>query len=356
MATLPKFPHTLQDRLSWFKKMDLYLNDHFGLRMEMIKWNNALRFHVFGDVNAIQLTAGKNGYLFFNSHNAQYPLSMIHFLCGRQSKTDDYQHMAKTASEFMQLALSNFSNSYLLIVPTKPIVYQEQLPDWLRQQCSGFTPPVAEVIAQLRREKNLKNRIIYPLAEMRSMTLQHEIYTRPTFHWVGDGAHPVAQFIASNYFHLPMTATLSTLPKKELADMQSFFPGVRLENNLNEPDYQNAGITECRGGKCFPEFALFADKIGDMSRFTQKNKLGMKLLIISDSFGQGISGMFSEYFSEVWHISTNSFNLLTSDELSMVKKISLQQFQPDYILYVLHDASIGYFNQNVKMFLTTTKS
>lgn len=355
MATLPTVPQSLEERLSWFKKMDLYLNDHFGLRMEMIKWNNALRFHIFGDVNAVQLTAGKNGYLFFNSHSAQHPLSMIHFLCGRQSKADDFQQMAKSANEFMQLALSNFSNSYLLIVPTKPIVYQEQLPDWLREQCAGFTPPVAEVIAQLRRETNLKNRIIYPLAEMRSMALQHDIYTRPNFHWVADGPHPVAQLVASNYFHLPKTATLSTLPKNEPSDMQGFLPGVRLENNVNELNYQDAGITECKGGICFPEFAPFADKIGDMSRYTQINKKGKKLLIISDSFGQGISGMFSEYFSEVWHISTNSFTLLSNDELRMAKEISFQQFQPDYVLYVFHDASIGYFNQNMKMFITETK-
>jgi hypothetical protein len=356
LAILPKIPLTQQDRLSWPGKMDRYLNDHFGLRMEMIEWNNALHFDVFGDLNSIQLTAGKDGFLFFNSHSAQDPLSMIHFLCGRRTKSVDHQQMANTAGAFMHLALATFPNAHFLVVPTKPVVYQEKLPDWLQQQCAGFTPPVPEIIAQLRRDPSLAERVIFPVSEMRATASQHEFYTKETFHWVGDGARPVAQLIASNFFHLPSISTLSTLPKKAPADMQSFLPGVRLEDSFKEPNYQKAGITECRGAECFPEFTPFAGKIGDLSRFTQNVKKGPKLLIISDSFGQGIAGMFSEYLGEVWHISVNNFKTLSPAELSTVQDISLNQFKPDHVLFLWHDFSIGYFDQNAKIFLKTAKN
>nr|WP_315484150.1 hypothetical protein [uncultured Undibacterium sp.] len=356
LALLPLVPVTFQDRLSWPEKMDRYLNDHFGLRMEMIEWNNALHFGVFGDLNSVQLTSGKGGFLFFNSHSAQDPLSMIHFLCGRRTKSDDYQRMATTASTFMHSALATFPNSHFLVVPTKPVVYQEKLPDWLQQQCTGLTPPVPEIVAQLRLDPSLAARIIFPLTEMRAKVSQHEFYTKATFHWVGDGAKPVAQLVASDFFHLPSISTLSNSPKKELADMQSFLPGVRLEDSLREPNYQKAGITECRGAACFPEFSTFSAKIGDLSRFTQNEKKGPKLLIVSDSFGRGIAGMFSEYFGEVWHISVNNFKTLDPTELSKVQDISLNQYKPDHVLFLWHDFSIGYFDQNAKIFLKTAKN
>jgi hypothetical protein len=356
LALLPEPPFTLQDRLSWPGKMDRYWNDHFGLRMEMIEWNNALHFSVFGDLNAVQLTSGKDGFLFFNSHSAQDPLSMIHFLCGRRTKPADYQRMATTASAFMHSALATFPNSHFLVVPTKPVVYQEKLPDWLQQQCKGLTPPVPEIVAQLKRDPSLAERIIFPVAEMKAMVSEHEFYTKATFHWVGDGARPVAKLIASNFFHLPSISTFSTSPKKEMADMQRFLPGVLLEDSLRELNYQKAGITECRGEVCFPEFATFSAKIGDLSRFAQNEKKGPKLLIVSDSFGRGIAGMFAEYFGEVWHISVNNFNTLSPAELSTVQDISFNQYKPDHVLFLWHDFSIGYFDQNAKIFLQAAKN
>ncbi len=356
LAVLPGTPFTLQERLSWPGKMDRYLNDHFGLRMEMIEWNNLFHFNVFGHLNSVQLTSGKNDFLFFNSHSAQDPLSMIHFLCGRRTKADDHQRMATTASAFMHSALSAFPNSHFLVVPTKPVVYQEMLPDWLQQQCAGLTPPVPEIVGQLKRDPSLTTKVIFPLSEMRAIASQHEFYTKATFHWTGDGARPVAQLIASEFFHLPSISTLSTVPKREVADMQRFLPGVLLEDSFKEPDYQKAGITECRGDTCFPEFSSASTKIGDLSRFTQNEKKGPKLLVISDSFGRGIAGMFSEYFGEVWHISVNNFKTLTPAELRAVQDISLNQFKPDHVLFLWHDFSIGYFDQNAKVFLTAAKN
>lgn len=352
LAPLPQTPLTLQERLSWPGKMDHYLNDHFGLRMEMIEWNNLVHFNVFGDLNSIQLTSGKDDFLFFNSHVAQDPLSMIHFLCGRRTKPHDHRHMATTLSAFMHIALATIPNSYFVVVPTKPVVYQDKFPDWLQQQCAEATPPIPEIVKKVKSDPLLAGKIISPVLEMKEIATQHEFYTKANFHWIGDGARPVAQLIASDFFHLPAILALSTSPKKEPADIQRFLPGVRLENHFKEPNYQKAGITECRGAVCFPEFSTSAAKIGDLSRFTHSDKKGPKLLIISDSFGNGIAGLFSEYFGEIWHISVNNIKNLSPEELRSVQDISLNQFKPDHVLFLWHDFSIGYFDQNAKIFVT----
>ena len=91
---------------------------------------------------------------------------MVHFLCGKDVTAQDRAGMVETASGFMQTALQTKADSYLLMVPTKPIVYAERMPDWLQSQCQLYTPTLPGVIASLDQKPGLAGRVIYPLSEM----------------------------------------------------------------------------------------------------------------------------------------------------------------------------------------------
>jgi len=345
LATAPQMPSNMADVLKLPAAVDAYLNDHFGLRNKLVAWNNSLRYHLFGDINAVQLTAGKDGYIFFNSHAAATPLGMVHFLCGKNVTAQDRAGMVETASSFMRSALQIKANSYLLMVPTKPIVYAEKMPDWLQSQCQLSTPTLPGVIASLNQQPGLTGRVIYPLAEMQALKAKTEVYPKNTFHWTGMGPQSLAQWLSEKYFHHPRLSTLSGQLHDRPSDIQQFLPGVTLNVPTMEPDYAQAGITACAGVACFPEWKGVAASLGDVSRYRHDKKQGPKLLLISDSFGHGVAGFFAEYYGEVWHLSMNNIILLTEPDRASLKKIIYQDFAPDQVLYVFHDAAMSYFER-----------
>ncbi|MFZ6734122.1 hypothetical protein ACO0LG_19490 [Undibacterium sp. Ji42W] len=351
LASAPVLPANMADVLKFPALADAYLNDHFGLRNNLVAWNNSLRYHLLGDVNAVQLTAGKDGFIFFNSHAANAPLSMVHFLCGKNVSVQDRAGMVETASRFMQTALQLKADSYLLMVPTKPVVYAEKMPDWVQRQCQLYTPTLPGVIARLNEEPALAGRVIYPLPEMHALKARGEVYPKNTFHWTGMGPQPVAQWLSETYFKHPRLTSLTGKMHDVPSDIQQFLPGVTLNVPTRDVDYALAGIHACEGVACFPEWKGVAAALGDVSRFSRLKKQGPRLLLISDSFGHGIAGFFSEYYGEVWHLSMNSINLLPEAERARLKKIVFEDFAPDQVLYVFHDAAISYFERAPSLLL-----
>ncbi|MFZ6876193.1 hypothetical protein ACO0LF_29365 [Undibacterium sp. Di27W] len=345
LAAKPLLPHTLTDTLKFPAAVDAYLNDHFGLRSKLVAWNNQLRYYLLGDVNAVQLTAGKDGYLFFNSHAANTPLAMVDFLCGKNVTQKDRAEIVRTASGFMQMAVQTKAESYLLLAPTKPVVYADKLPDWLQQQCAQYTPTLPGIVTALQALPELKDKVIYPLAEMQALKASTAVFPKTTFHWTGNGPEPVAQLVAEKYLHRNRLLTLTTTLHDVASDMQQFLPGVALMVPTYDPDYVKLGISACEGVACFPEFVDTASKIGDVTRYRHEHRKGPKLLMITDSFGHGIAGFFSEYYAEVWHVSVNDINQLSEKERIRFRQILLNDYAPDQILYVFHDASVSYFER-----------
>ena len=345
LAARPGLPHSLPQVHQFPAEMDGFLNDHFGLRSSMVEWNNKLRYHLLGDIGSVQLTAGKDGHLFFNSHAASAPLAMVYFLCGKNVSAEYRAEIVKSASGFMHMALQLAPHSHLLIAPTKPAVYADQLPDWLQWQCNHYTATVPAVIAAMQAEPSLSKKVVYPLAEMQALRPKVEAFPKNNFHWTGQGSQPVARLLAEQYMQRQRISRLPGVMRDMPSDVQHFLPGVALNVAALEPDYASAGVIACDGVACFPEFAGVADQIGFTTRYRRPGTKGPKLLLITDSFGIGIAGFFSEYFGEVWHVSMNNIKLLTPEQRLRFKQILFQDYAPDEVLYVFHDAAIAYFDQ-----------
>lgn len=356
LAELPAPALTQKALASLPANVDAYLNDHFGLRNGMIRLNNRLRHALFGELDAVQLTAGKDGFVFFNSHAAAAPMSMIHFLCGRDVSPVARTDLAARLAGFLQTAVQAFPDSHLFLAPTKPVVYGDKLPDWLQAECAASTPTVPAVIELLAGQPGARERVIYPFADMLALKQEVLLYPRRNFHWDGEGARRIAELVAEKYLHRSRLRSLAGTPVVKSSDLQHFVPGVRMDIEGSLPDFAGAGIAACDGAACFPEFGDAAARIGDLSRFTQIGRKGPRLLIISDSFGHGIAPYFAQYFADVRHLSTNTLGLLTQVELARVKQILFETDRPDEILYIYHDFSLPYFEGNALRLIGGGKS
>jgi hypothetical protein len=362
LATLPSSIKDLNSAMRWAPQMDAYLKDHFGMRQTLIAWNNQIRYFGFGESASPQLTVGKEHMLFFNSHEAAHPNRMLNFLCGNDVSSDVVNDLATRVSDFLLRARQLHPNTTIGFVPTKPVLYTEYLPDWMRTKCQPvqhILPAFLNTIAKLNLEEvkrtDLSGSIYYPWAAMQTRKSSLMLYPKEDFHWHGSGAQVFAQDLAESQWHLPALRQFKFYRETVTSDMQRFMPGVTLRPIIESPDYASAQIEACLGSHCFPEVAS-ADKLSDVSRYrldSQKlsakvvnQAAGKKLLIISDSFGVGVAGYFSAYFDEVWHISINNSGQLSSQE-QVDLQASLGNYAPDNVLYLLHDYSLVCFSSKL---------
>lgn len=345
LAGVPTLPANAADLLSFPSRAEAYANDHLPSRAQLIGINNQVRYNLFSEVASPQITVGRDNHLFFNSHTAQDPLSMIRFLCGESTDEARIDKIAHRLSSVLSAITARAPSSTVMFVPTKSVIYFEEMPVWLQERCRQSVPAMPRVLARLADLAPAnRQHVHYPAEAMRAMRANVEIYPRTNFHWVGAGARAVADDTAATLFSQRPRQHLEVHPVVVRSDLQAFVPGVPLSASSEVVDFAGAGITACRGGSCFPEFGEAAPVLGDIGRFESRYNAGPRLLILSDSFGAGIAGYFSAYFGSVWHVSGNEAQRLSKEQLKKVRTAVLDTFAPQHILYIVHDFSVQYFN------------
>lgn len=337
-------PKSWSDAVSLPTEADDYLRDHFGLRRLVLQIHDKLVWHVLRDSPSVQVTRGRDGTLFFNSHGAKYPYSLIVASCGIGLSAAAVAPVADDVGNFLRQARRTNPASTLVIVPTKAPVYPELLPAWLDERCRTAVPPTRIIAQQLRGEPQVASMLDYPLDEMRALKTSIAVYPPQSFHWAGEMPRHIAERISERTFGLTKILNFKTRTVVTHSDLQRFVPGVALWVESSEPDYAAAGVRPCIGPACFPEIAKFAERLGDVSRFRSDGGSGKKLLLVTDSFGAAIGGWFSQYFSEVWHLNVNTLINASTDpaDQAQLSKAIFSDFAPDSIVYLFHDGAALY--------------
>ncbi|MFO1084069.1 MAG: hypothetical protein U1E21_05880 [Reyranellaceae bacterium] len=349
LADAPALPANGAQLQVFPSRVDAYVNDHFPFRAQLVEVNNRLRFHLFREVMSPQITIGSDDYLFFNSHSAADPLSMIRFLCGEGSDAARIDKIARDLSDAVARLTAQLPASTLMVVPTKSTIYFEHMPAWLQQRCRRSIPAVPRVLARLADlSPSNRQHVYYPIEAMRALRATVAVYPPQNFHWLGPGARAVAEETASKVFGRTRRKRLDVRPVAARSDLQQFLPGITISVTSEVVDFNSVGITACQGSTCFPELGDAARVLGDVGRFEHATSSGPKLLILSDSFGAGIAGYFAPYFSSVWHVSVNDVSRLSPAQLNKVRAALYDDFAPNQILYIFHDFSIQYFDNFLK--------
>jgi hypothetical protein len=348
LAEYPGKPKSKQDWLQFTARFDRYLDDHFGMRQTLVQWNQRWRYAILKEAVSPQITVGKDGYLFFNAHEAHHPLRMLEFICGKNISDQQAQELAQEVNSFAQFARQTNSSTTIAFVPSKPALYGEYLPSWWQQECARYQPTLLRVMSTLQQQ-NGKPQVVYPLNEMRAAKQFEQLYPLHDFHWQGKGAQRYAQIIAEQVWGRKANTELPFVTERSPSDMQSFMPGVDLAQNLQKPDWDKSAFAYCEGPHCFTELA-HATILGDVTRMQRRQTAsgqGQRLLLITDSFGHGVAPYFAPYFDEVWHVSSNNTGALNAEQKQQLKQ-SLEKFAPSQTLYLFHDFALSCFSQQLK--------
>jgi len=348
-APPPGLPRNWPEALAWTTEVDAYVADHFGRRTAMVRAFNRARFQLFGETPSPQTVPGRHGRIFFSSHSAATPYSLIRFICGAGVTDADLDRATADLGNFLDIARQATATAdvRLLVVPTAPTLYFDDLPSWLRDQC----PPVNTMDRLLPRlpDGELRRRLFYPLPAMLAARARGEVIPLTNFHWEGLGAQTAAAAFAEEALGLPRRFTPPLRDVREPSDMAHMMPGIPTGNLVRLTDFAAAGIDYCQGAACFPELGSMAAVVYDLSRLRSPRGGDKKLLILSDSFGIGVAGWFAPYFGQVWHLSVSNLGRLSDEERRTLRQRIFDDYHPDEVLYLFHDGSVHYWPRMAAM-------
>jgi hypothetical protein len=106
---------------------EAYLNDHFGFRKRLIRWNQQWRQRWFHDESGFKVVTGQHGWLFTGE------LRMVeHFLGMAKFSTAQMQAWQKLLEKRRDWLAARGIPFLFVIPPGKDTIYPEELPDWLQ--------------------------------------------------------------------------------------------------------------------------------------------------------------------------------------------------------------------------------
>jgi hypothetical protein len=352
LAPLPARPASWEALLKYPAQLDLWINDHFGFRDTLVALNNRIRHTLFHQFPTIQVIEGRNGRIFLSAHAiTQEPYSAILLSCGYRFTRGDA--IVDQLNRFSSALHGAGVKARLMIAPSAPVLYRDELPEWLERQCPPGADPISRVIAAPGLQPAARSMVYYPLEAMLQMKRDVDVIPKTWFHWAGAGPRLVARTSVAELWHRdPREGIPIPVEKKPLpSDISHLFPGIALPSEVETADFPAAGIEQCLGARCFPEMPAIMEKLGDVSRYRNKRLPSGRLVLFSDSFGYHIAGWYSSYYREVIHISTNSLERLDRAEIEQLRQAFLHRGQQDDVLFLYHDVSIlfGRLAKDVQM-------
>lgn len=328
-APLPAWPATIAEAWHLPPQVDAWLADRFGLRNTLVRLNARLRWIAFGELSSPRLIIGRNGRIFLGEHDGSAPGSLITTVCGVDQPAQLARLGAETVRRTIAAATAAGFAPTVLIVPTPARLYPEDLPVDFAARCAGHTPLGDAVAAQLADAP-----VIYPVQAMLALKTRTEAIPRHHFHWAGEAPLRVAELVAGQHWGLPRSFPLPLARVSRSSDLQFLAPGAGLSDMIDAPQRRPAGMRTCHAAAC----AVAGLPPGAAAPLEIHTRPGTgRLLVIANSFGDEIAPDFTEYFSEVWHVSLTVTPGMSAADRSALAAVLNAEFRGSRVLLVLHD-------------------
>ena len=341
LASFPATPHSWAETKQYPARIDAWISDHLGWRNQLIGMNNYVRFHLFHQFPTRQLLLGRHGRLLLSACNTVDPeYSGVLAVCGYGRSDADHAALVAQINLFDATLRAQGLDARLMIAPTPPLVYREELPGWLQRRCASAQIPVQRALAdpQLRGREH----IFYPLPDFLAARQSMAIFPPSWFHWSGDGARLAAELSAQRYWDVqPQQAPeLHTTIRQLPSDMGNLMPGVTLDSSVKQVDFAGSGVQECQGASCYPELPDVMAKLWGANRYRHDGAPLPRLVVVSDSYGLELAPWYTRYFRDVVQVATNELAQLTPDQRRRLAQFLFRQPGPQKLIFVYHDATV----------------
>ena len=167
---------------SFGKNFDLWFNDRFFGRKEMIGLNKSIISFSNDKLENVKSFEGKNNWLFYKGENSIANYSNIHLF-----SEEELSYIANYLSSLQEWCEKNNKKFYFLICPDKNKIYGEFYPDYINKINPDEKSRTNQLISFLNAKTKVKT--IYPYSELIKHKSDHLLYYMNDTHWNPFGAY-----------------------------------------------------------------------------------------------------------------------------------------------------------------------
>jgi len=324
---------------SFFSQLDRYLSDHFGYSQKLHRFHQSIVYFVFRDDPVPNLTLGRDGFVFLNSHSRDTPYSAFERLCVRGGIAGALpsveQHWPRVLEELGRRGI----RATLAVVPSKPGIYPEMLPrrvpEAIRQACREYGG-TENSMARLRREGARRDlAIYYPFEEFSAARYTGNFYPKENFHWAGESIHLFMLGLFDTLAISPTGAYSADPRTTEIRAELSRILGVRLTATIRDYDYAAFGVTEKAREPAF--IKQWYARASDFREASTGNPMTSRTaLLISNSFGAFAVKHLAPAYRRIVQVNVND---VLPEEGAIFFEEVVQEVVPDDVIFLFHDES-----------------
>ena len=351
MASPPALSLLGESSKRYIEALDNYLKDHAGWRHTANQLYRKLRYYVLRDPPMENITIGRDGFVFMNSHREDKPNFVFQLLCEQQVQPEAQlvEAMDRTFASVSGYYSARGYEVTIAAAPTNVALYADKLPRTVEKQyrdaCLAY-PSSDYLLAQLERQGRVgdRYRLYYPLELFRAHRDEPYFYPREKWHWTGRSAYLFARDL------LRFSGVLDRLIVDDPAavgkvgdDLVMFFGFSRQVQALVYP-YANVKSTVER-----PKWAASLSKGGGLLHYASQPGLSDKRgLLIANSFGIDLAPHLAKGFGEFYFYNLNA--LSQGEEERLFTRI-VDLSRPDHIYVLFDDAGIIAAPDRLKVFV-----
>lgn len=322
LASRPLMPNNLLGIIELPKKMDAFLNDHYGLRSQIMLAYGLIHYALSSPTNS-RVFYGKDNWLFFTGERT------LQQITHDQPRLTELRQFADFLSSINILLQREGRTFVVAIPPNKESVYSDKLPPWLQRLQNKTGPTEYDILlSELERHKITTVDLRQILREAAAKNL---VYYPTDTHWNFLGAilSYNALVIAAGKENWIINVADATTPSKKThnGDLARL---LGLANYLEEETYQIAPV------KLRKQTVLndgIYKKYFHKSYIIEQRDAESTVLILGDSFSNSyFKPLFARYVSRlIWtHHRKCGF------DWSFVTR-----YQPDVVFYLPLERGIG---------------
>jgi hypothetical protein len=167
---------------SFGKNFDLWFNDRFFGRKEMIEINKSINAFSNDKLENVKSFEGKNNWLFYKGDNSITNYANINLFSEKE-----LIDIADYLSSLQEWCDKNNKKFYFLICPDKNKIYGEYYPDYINKVNPDEKSRANQLISFLNAKT--KVRTIYPYAELKKNKSDRLLYYMNDTHWNPFGSY-----------------------------------------------------------------------------------------------------------------------------------------------------------------------
>lgn len=316
--SIPQFPAlTAENYSSYPSKVESYLKDMLPFKNQMAKVNGIIDYRIFKDTLSHDVVIGKGGWLFYTGKQDRVEDPISDYTGINLFSDEELKIIAenlKSADELMQQRGGRF---LLVLSPSKMSIYSDLLParygkpaEYKRlEQLADYISQNTDICVVNAYEK---------IKEYSASDPEQIVFLKYDTHENYAGSYISAQAILNElgYESLP---DLSALTLKENEDPEADLANILgIKASVNDPNNLIAGGYEKH------ENEFWMNDIETELRYTNINEDAEygKLMMISDSFGEGMIPFLADYHNESYMVYPRTF-----------KAEMLDKEAPDVLIY-----------------------